>query len=349
MYNVKFTPSALLTHLSCSRPSFTPIFRFARPHPRSIKLRRLFIFVFVFVVFVAALTAGCSRDGAQAAAAAQLPPIDIELIGQWGVHGQSPGQLDQPVGLAVDLAGRVYVADRGTGFVQKFTLSGSPLLTFEDDAIRDAAGMAVDSGGAIYAAAPRAGRIHVFFPEGRPLSVFRMPPQRGFEGPFIFSVDAEGAVFVPDPAGGRIRVLSPRGRLEKMWNVSAGLPGEPVRPVAAVAGPDGFVYVSDALTGRVLKFTPGGERIAVWGNPLGTARLSGLAVSQDHVFLLHGAGPQLEIWTLDGRQEFSDDLGGRVGRAFSAVSLALAPGGELLVLDAAEPRVLRFRLPLGTP
>ena len=300
--------------------------------------------LFFVLVFVVALTSGCARSLPQAAAAPQVEPL--EFIGEWGAHGQAPGQLDQPVGLAVDAAGRIYVADRGTGFVQKFTVSGAPLLTFEDPAIQGAAGIAVDRGGAIYVADPRAGQIRVFFPQGEPLSVFHVAPQRGFEGPFIFSVDADGAIFVPDPAGCKIQVLSPRGRLEKMWSVSPDPATEPARPVAAVAGPDGFVYVGDARTERVLKFTRGGERVAVWGNPLGNVRLSGLAVSQDHVFLLRGASPQLEVWTLDGRRELSDDLGGRLG-VTGAASFVLAPGGELLVLDAAGPRVLRFRIHLG--
>ena len=91
---------------------------------------------------IATLGAGCSpsRPQAQAAEPAQLPAI--EFAGEWGVHGQEPGQLDHPVGPAVDAAGRVYLADRGTGFVQKFAADGTALLSFEDSAVREASAIA---------------------------------------------------------------------------------------------------------------------------------------------------------------------------------------------------------------
>jgi len=297
------------------------------------------------VFFMIALLAGCSRAGSQVAAAS--PPPSVEFVDQWGVHGQAPGQLDKPIGPAVDVTARVYFADRGTGSVQKFTAGGVPLLAFEDSAIRGAAGIAVDSGGAIYVADARAGRIQVFFPEGDLLRVIRIVPQRLFDGPFIFSIAADGQLFVPDPAGGRIQVFSPRGPLLRSWRVSAAPAAGQAHPVAAVAGPDGFVYVGDAVAGRIVKFSRDGERIAVWNDSANAGRALGLAVSEDHLFVLRGGSPRLEVWTLDGHQELTDDLGGRLGEQQDAASLALVPGGELLVLDAATPRVLRFRIHLA--
>jgi hypothetical protein len=307
---------------------------------------RLSLVFWVMPFLLLSSAAGCSRGGSQVAAAPA--PLSLEFVGQWGVHGQAPGQLDEPIALAVDTVGRVYFADRGTGSVQKFTISGVPLLTFEDSAIRGAAGIAVDDGGAIYVADARAGQIRVFFPEGDLLRVIRIAPQRQFEGPFIFGTDADGEIFVPDPAGGRIQVLTPRGEIKRTWSVSSGSAAGRAHPVAAVAGPDGFVYVGDALSGRIFKFNAGGERVAVWNDSASAGRSWGLAVTEDHLFVLRGGSPHLEIWTLDGRQESTDDLGGRLSaEPDAAASLALAPGGELLVMDAATSRVLRFRIHLG--
>jgi hypothetical protein len=90
-----------------------------------------------------------------------------------------------------------------------------------------------------------------------------------------------------------------------------------------------------------------GERIAVWDDSASAGRAWGLAVSADHLFVLRGGSPRLEVWTLDGRQELTDNLDGRLGERPDAASLALAPDGELLVLDAVTPRVLRFRVHFG--
>jgi hypothetical protein len=303
------------------------------------------------MVAVAAAAAGCSRSRPQVAAAAPPPP-PIEFIGDWGVRGVDPGQLDKPVGLAVDGDGRVYLAEPYADFLQKFTITGVPLLTFEDHAVHNAAGIAIDSGGGIYVADARAGLIHVFFPEGDLLRSITVAPQRALSGPFIFSVDAEGAIFVPDTAGGRIQVFSLKGALERAWRVPPGPDGKPAHPLAAIAGPEGFVYTADAVTARIAKFTHAGERVAEWGDQpatgvsAGGAHILGLGVSSDHVFVLRDASPRLEVWTLDGMLELSDDLGGRLASAGGATTLALAPNGELIVLDPAAPHVLRFRVNL---
>jgi streptogramin lyase len=290
--------------------------------------------------------AGCSPTRQQAQAA-PAPPA-VEFIGEWGTRGQAPGELDEPAGLAVDTAGRVFIADRSTGLVQKFEVDGTPLLAFEDSSVRSAAGIAVDSGGAIYVADPRQGRIDIFFPEGQLLRQLRAVSQRGFDGPYEFSVDDRGAIYVPDPAASRIQVLSPRGRVIRAWR--AGSSGnQPDHPAIVVAGPDGFVYTGDPGSGRIVKFTREGREVAAWGQQAGaTVSLLGLAVSPQYVFALRGASPRLEIWTLDGQQVLTDDLGGRlVGAPVSGTTIAWSPGGDLLVLDPSAPRVLRFRIHLA--
>ena len=42
-------------------------------------------------------------------------------VGSWGSAGEGPGEFDQPVGVAVDAEGNVYVADSGNARIQKFT------------------------------------------------------------------------------------------------------------------------------------------------------------------------------------------------------------------------------------
>ncbi len=326
------------------RGKFQLVLRFAPLHfrfPLRLTATRL-----ILVVAMVAAVSGCSSSRPQVAAAA-APPPPIDFIGDWGVHGTDPGQLDKPVGLAVDGDSRVYVTEPEADFLQKFTITGVPLLTFEDHAVHNAAGIAIDSGGGIYVADARAGQIHVFFPEGDLLRSIAVAPQRASSGPFIFTVDAEGAIVVPDPAGGRVQIFGLKGALERAWRVPAGRDGKPAHPLAAVAGPDGFVYTGDAVTGRIAKFTRTGERMAEWGDAAGAAHILGLGVSQDHVFVLRDASPRLEVWTLDGMMELTDDLGGRLSATPArAAALALAPDGELLVLDAAAPHVLRFRVNL---
>jgi hypothetical protein len=304
-------------------------------------------FVLALLAIATLLSIGCSRNQPQAATIPTLPAI--EFVGEWGVRGDAPGQLQNPVGPAIDAIGRVYLADRGTGFVQKFEISGIPLLTFEHRAARTADAIAVDSGGAIYLANARTGAIQVFFPEGEPLRVLRVIPERNWSGPFAFSIDTGGKILVPDPAGARIQVLTPEGRVQKIWRLASSSSGS-VHPSAVVAAPDGFVYVQDASSGRILKFTNQGDRVVSWSGPGDDLPVISFAVAANHLFVLHQSSPRLEVWDLNGRQELVDDLGGRLGTSESgSVAIAAGPQGDLLVLDRAGPRVLHFRVHLDSP
>ena len=291
--------------------------------------------------------AGCSHVAPQAAAA---PPqtIPFEFIAQWGMQGDGPGQLNDPVGPALDGFGRLYFVDRASGFVQKFEPTGAPLLSFDADGARRASAVSVDAGGGIYVANVMTGQMRIYFPEGDPLRSFLITPQRNLEGPVSFSIADDGTVYFPDAAGGRILALSSMGRLERSWKVPPPGAGRPSKPTIAVVGPDGYLYVGDSQGDRILKFTHDGMQVAAWDDSVdGTAPFLGLAVSSNAVFMLRGESPRVVVWTLDGQRRFADNLGGRLDTApRDAGSLVVTAAQELIVLDPSAPRVLRFRIHL---
>jgi sugar lactone lactonase YvrE len=49
---------------------------------------------------------------------------DGKFITEWGKHGKAPGEFDTPHGIALDSAGRVYVADRANNRIQIFEPDG---------------------------------------------------------------------------------------------------------------------------------------------------------------------------------------------------------------------------------
>jgi DNA-binding beta-propeller fold protein YncE len=276
----------------------------------------------------------------------------VEFVEAWGVQGNQPGQLNDPIGLAVDRIGRVYVANRGNESVIKFTIRGVPLLAFDHPTLRNASAVTLDSGGAIYAANARAGQMQIFFPQGDVLRSFQIAPQRNWAGPFAFSVDSNGKIFVPDADGGRVQVLNTRGRLESSWeipshsdgNAAAGLHGCPA--ITATSNTDDFVYVGDGCSGGITKYSVDGQAIENWGEKSrGAPQLISLAVSDKYVFAMRDQDPQLEIWSLHGQLRVTDSLGGQLRiPAPGNASLAVTPEGDLIVLDRHLARVLRFRI-----
>jgi hypothetical protein len=278
---------------------------------------------------------------------AAMPPQSgtLEFISEWGMQGQDPGELAEPVGLATDLNDRLYVADRRTGLLQKFEFTGVPLLAYGDSAVRTASALAVDSGGAIYIADARGGRLWIHFPEGDLLRNFRIAAQRGGDAPFGFCVTADGTIVVPDPDGGRIQAFTPAGRLVSAWKLPAAA-GKTARPIGVAAGLDEFIYIADAASGRIAKYTSRGAQVALWeppGDAVGPLRA--IAVSRNHLFALRGAKPQLEVWTFDGQRVLLDSLGGRFDvEVQKPVYFAVSRDEQVFLLDQVRQRVLRFRL-----
>ena len=78
----------------------------------------------------------------------------------WGGSGLQPGELNQPMGLTVDAAGAVYVADAGNDRIQKFAPDGTLLTLWSTgDYPSD---VAVDAAGDAYVAATTTGEVQKF-------------------------------------------------------------------------------------------------------------------------------------------------------------------------------------------
>src|ERR1700721_4238539 len=99
-------------------------------------------------IIVAAL-AGCSQTSTEAKS--PLPPVPaLEFVAQFGVRGGGPGQLSEPVSIATDPLGNVYIADAGSQFIHKFDWQGTPLLSFTEGAPQHPQGFGFDRARDIY-------------------------------------------------------------------------------------------------------------------------------------------------------------------------------------------------------
>ncbi len=89
------------------------------------------------------------------------------FITRWGSAGSGDGQLNNPMGLAVDASGDVYVVEMGNNRIQKFTSSGSFITKWGSFGSGDGQfffpmGVAVDALGNVYVADSFNNRIQVF-------------------------------------------------------------------------------------------------------------------------------------------------------------------------------------------
>lgn len=277
------------------------------------------------------------------------PRPALELIAEWGEAGEGPGKLQLPVSLATDRDGLVFVADAGSGFVHKFDWNGQALFSFEHPRMKRPSGIAVDRGGAVYVADYSAGRVFVFYPDGRLIRELRGGPRMAFLGPVGVAVDHDGNIYVLEFDAQRIQKFTARGRFVKAWGREGNSPGEFSFPADLAIGPDGSLYVADTHNQRVQKFTRDGEFVSAWGQA-GTAPehmddVTGMAISQQFVFLADSGNHRVAAWTPAGTQRLAENFGGRFAKTFETpTDVALGRNGELLVLDSEGPRVLRVRI-----
>jgi sugar lactone lactonase YvrE len=180
------------------------------------------------------------------------PDGSVSTIGGDGVAGYQDGdgheaRFNGPVGVAVDISGRVIVAD-----------------TY-NDRIR-----AIHPDGVVVTIAG----------SGHPGAIDGVSNQASFHTPCGVAVDAAGNVYVADTGNAAVRVVSPAGLVSTVWPVPAdGL----FRPIGIGVSVEGLVYVTDDR-GRIVEIAPGIGTRTVAGSVPGfadgdgeSARFRGLA------------------------------------------------------------------------
>ena len=321
------------------------------------------------------LLVACSRSHPQSTASPASPPPTFEYVGEWGVQGSDPGQLNNPGGLALDVDRNVFIADSGNDSIDKFTIDGHPLLSFKDSVPRDLNRIAVDSGGGIYAVSPRLNTVYIYSPAGE---LFRTLPLKApqYERIRNITVGEDGGIVVIESNGrsnqNEMQKYTPTGRLLRSWRLRVQSGTAAPVPASIGIGSDLSVYVVDATGELLQKFTPDGEFVSEWkwksadapypapfangasptpgttsqdatapsastvsGSGIGVT-LSGIVVADPEI---HG----VRVWGLDGQQKLTDALDGKL-KDSSDFQIAAGPVGELLVLDTTNARLYRFHM-----
>jgi len=143
---------------------------------------------------------------------------DGKFLFQWGVKGSGPGQLDLPHGIALDAAGRVYVADRSNARVQVFDALGHYVAEWKSTALGRPYDVAVGNGLAVVAdggdqpaAPPDRSAVVIVGLDGSVRE--RIGRFGNYDGQFAIAhavaVAPDGTVYVGDITGMRVQKLVP--------------------------------------------------------------------------------------------------------------------------------------------
>lgn len=224
------------------------------------------------------------------------------LAGVAGKSGYADGigtaaRFSHPVGVAVDAAGTVYVADQRNHVVRKITpaglvstLAGTPTRTYRSTKgaeplplpLEKPTGLTLGPGGdlfvtdeaagCIYRISPTTGAVTTWLSRERYLAVAQQAPR--FRGYALKSVvfDRTGTAYVGDEQG-VIRKVSPQGVVSDWigtpgaggFGDGVGPTGQVGNPAALALAPDGTLYVADARYALIRRVSPAGRITTVTG------------------------------------------------------------------------------------
>jgi len=197
----------------------------------------------------------------------------------WGREGSGDGQFHYPIGVAVDTAGNVYVADTGNYRIQKFSPTGTFITKWGSvgsgvGQFNVPHGIAVDSIGNVYITDANNHRIQKFNSTGSFITKWGEGPGSGdgqFNVPYGVAVDSAGNVYVADSFNHRIQKFNSTGSFITKWGEGPGSgDGQFNVPYGVAVDSAGNVYVADAGNRRIQKFNSAGSFITKWGEGPGS-------------------------------------------------------------------------------
>lgn len=278
-------------------------------------------------------------------------PTDVGVRRTWfrrmvsAFTGAATPRVLRPHGIAVDSAGRVFVADMAARGVHVFdpvnglyrfvTASGRRGL-------RSPVGVALDGAGNVYVSDSELGEVVVFDAAGRE----RRRIREGLERPTGLAFDrSRGVLYVADTKAHRIVVFDADGRLRASFGRRGTSDGEFNFPTNVAVTPDGSVLVTDAMNFRIQVFSPEGRFLRQFGrhgDAVGDlVRPKGVAIdSEGHVYVVEGLYDVVNVFDAGGRLLLSfGGAGHGRGEFWLASGIAIDRQDRVYISDSFNSRI----------
>ena len=269
----------------------------------------------------------------------------------WGSRGSAPGQFIDPLGVAVDSAGNVFVADTGNNRIQMLSSTGRYRRSGLDTRhFSQPYGVAVDAQGDIYVSEGGTNRVDKLSASGKLLARWGgkgSGPGR-FDGPGGIAVDAKGNVYVSDIGNNRVQKFSPTGTLLSQYGSTGSGPGQFNKPAGLAVDKNMTLYVGDRNNFRVQKIAKDGAPLAQWGQqgngPGQFDVVDGVALdSRGNIYVVDSGNNRIQELSPAGRPlAHFGSAGSALGQFMRPEGLAIDFRGNLYVADADNNRIVKL-------
>lgn len=221
-------------------------------------------------------------------------------------------RLLKPYGVAVDEAGKIYVADPGQRAVLIFDRDAHKVTSWQGNAqfpLSLPVGLALEKDGRLFVSDSFRGQVLVFNPSGVPIAAFGKDI---FKRPGGMAVDAKrGRLYVADPKVNQVLAFDTKSyKLLKTIggeaNPGSGELGKFSGVTNVALDSAGRLYVSDTFNCRVQVFEADGRFVRSFGEqgtqPGNFVRPKGIALdSEGHVYVVDAAFNNFQILTEEGK------------------------------------------------
>jgi streptogramin lyase len=282
------------------------------------------------------------------------PSAKPELV--WGKRGVQPGDLVKPRAVAMDANDHLYIVD-WTARIQVYDRDGKylgPTWTTPDFRNGRPSGLSIDHDGNLLVSDSHYHCLRIYSPDGKLLRT--IGGQAGSEpGQFGYISDAvqdEKRFYYVAEFGdnNRITKLDPSGKFVKCWGSAGAEPGQFARIRALALGPDGLLYVADAVNHRIQVFTRDGELKRTWGTegsqPGQLSYPYDLAFSKSktpYLYVVEYGNARVQKFTPQGESLGTWGGAGREpGKLANPWALAVDSRGRVHVIDSENDRVQRI-------